>query len=130
MSISLQDVLGRRIDVICRQLTFPLGATSSLTIGTLLPAYAMGANKCVIWGINFDTYSSTATGFTVTAGQLGFTTDWVGSTALVPNFSAGNLVLFTQASNTYTPGTSFVVPVTSAGASGSTCTVTVLGWFE
>jgi archaellum component FlaF (FlaF/FlaG flagellin family) len=130
VAITLTDVLGRRIDVICRQLLFPLGATSSLTIGTMLPSYTIGAGKVVVWGLNFDTYTSTATAFTVTAGQLGSTSDWVGSTAVTPNLAQGNLVVFSQTSNTYTPGTAFVVPVTVAGAANSTCTVTILGWFE
>ena len=127
--IVLSDLVGRRVDILGRALLFPLGATGATNVTTILPSYNVGAGKAVVMGLQFDTYSAGATGFTVSAGQSGATTDWMGATAVVVS-SAGTLFLMAQTSNSYGPGTVFQVNVTAAGAAGQTCTVTVLGFLE
>jgi hypothetical protein len=129
MALVLSDLVGRRIDILGRAPSFPLGATGATTVCVMLPAYNIGANKAVVMGLQFDTFSSTATVFTASAGQSGATTDWVGATAITPS-SAGTLLLTTQTANTYGPNTSFQVNVTVAGTASTTCLVTVLGFFE
>lgn len=129
MAVVLSDLVGRRIDILGRAQSFPLGATGATTVCVMLPSYNVGANKAVVTGVQYDTYSAGATVFTASLGQSGATTDWLGATAVTPS-AAGTLLLMSQASNTYGPGTAFQVNVTVAGTAGTTCTVTVLGFYE